>query len=81
MGVVDATEYESRYATAENAFQQFDTGLTQAATLKIVQVAQQIAIEDGYDMVLRVKNVLVYRNPAALIDITDEVKSRVAGYL
>jgi len=81
MGVVDATEYESRYATAENAFQQFDTGLTQAATLKIVQVAQQISIEDGYDMVLRVKNVLVYRNPAALIDITDEVKSRIAGYL
>jgi len=81
MGVVDATEYESRYATAENAFQQFDTGLTQAATLKIVQVAQQIAIADGYDMVLRVKNVLVYRNPAALIDITDEVKSRIAGYL
>jgi chromosome segregation ATPase len=81
MGVVDPTEYETRFSTAQNAFQQFDTGLTQAATLKIVQVAQQIAIRDGYDMVLRVKNVLVYRNPAALIDITDKVKSAISGYL
>jgi len=81
MGVVDPLEYQSRYQTAQSAFEQFDQGLTQAATLKIVQVAQQIAVEQGYDMVLRVKNVLVYRNPASLVDITDEVKSVISGYL
>ncbi|MGB2982590.1 MAG: OmpH family outer membrane protein [Candidatus Bipolaricaulia bacterium] len=81
MGVVDPLEYQSRYTTANNAFQQFDQGLTQAATLKIVQVAQRIAVEQGFDMVLRVKNVLVYRNPATLIDITDEVKSVISSYL
>lgn len=81
MGVVDPTEYQSRYNAAKNAFQQFDQGLTQAATLKIVQVAQRLAVERGFDMVLRVKNVLVYRNPAALVDITDEVKSQVANFL
>lgn len=81
MGVVDPAEYDSRFATAQSAFQQFDQGLTQAATLKIVQVAQQIAVEEGFDMVLRVKNVLVYRNPMTLIDITDEVKSAISGYL
>jgi len=81
MGVVDPVEYESRFTTAQSAFQQFDTGLTQVATLKIVQVAQSIAVDKGYDMVLRVKNVLVYRNPAELIDITDEVKSAISGYL
>jgi len=81
MGVVDATEYQTRYQTAENAFQQFDQSLTQAATLKIVQVAQRIAVERGFDMVLRVKNVLVYRNPLSLTDITDEVKSVISDYL
>lgn len=81
MGVVDPTEYQSRYTTAKSAFTQFDQGLTQAATLKIVQVAQRVAVERGFDMVLRVKNVLVYRNPAALIDITDEVKTEVASFL
>jgi len=81
MGVVDALEYQSRYETAKNAFSQFDQGLTQAATLKIVQEAQRIALQQGFDMVLRVKNVIVYRNPAALIDITDEVKSAIADYL
>jgi Skp family chaperone for outer membrane proteins len=81
MGVVDPVEYQSRYTTAQNAFTQFDQGLTQAATLKIVQVAQQIAVERGFDMVLRVKNVLVYRNPASLIDITDEVKTAIANFL
>lgn len=81
MGVADPLEYESRYTTAKNAFTQFDQGLTQAATLKIVQVAQRIAVEQGFDMVLRVKNVLVYRNPASLIDITDEVKSVISSYL
>ena len=81
MGVADPLEYQSRYTTAQNAFTQFDQGLTQAATLKIVQVAQQIAVERGLDMVLRVKNVLVYRNPASLIDITDEVRSKISSYL
>jgi len=32
-------------------------------------------------MVLRVKNVLVYRNPLSLVDITDEVKSVISSYL
>ena len=81
MGVVDALEYQSRYETAQNAFSQFDQGLTQAATLKIVQEAQRVALHQGFDMVLRVKNVIVYRNPAALVDITDEVKSAIADYL
>jgi Skp family chaperone for outer membrane proteins len=81
MGVVDPTEFQSRYETAQSAFSQFDQGLTQAATLKIVQVAQRIAIDKGYDMVLRVKNVLVYRDPAALEDITGDVKAVVANFL
>jgi Skp family chaperone for outer membrane proteins len=81
MGVADPLEYQSRYTTAKNAFTQFDQGLTQAATLKIVQVAQRIAVEQGFDMVLRVKNVLVYRNPLSLVDITDEVKSVISSYL
>jgi len=81
MGVVDLTEYQSRYTTARNAFSQFDQGLTDVAALKIVQVAQRIAIERGFDMVLRVKDVFVYKNPASLTDITDDVKTVISDYL
>ena len=81
MGVVDATEYQSRYTSAQNAFTQFDQGLTQVATVKIVQVARSIAVARGFDMVLRKENVLIYQNQATLIDITDEVKTKITGYL
>jgi len=81
MGVVDLTEYQSRYTTAQSAFSQFDQGLTAVATAKIVEVAKDIAKARGYDMVLRVKNVLIYRNDATLDNITDLVMTEINGIL
>jgi len=81
VGVVDPQEVENRYTQVKNAFTQLDQLLTQAATAKIVQAAEKVAVENGYDLVLRTKNVIIYRNTAKLVDITDFVKHELAGYL
>jgi Skp family chaperone for outer membrane proteins len=81
MGVIDPEEYQSRYTQLKNAFTQFDQVLTQYATAKIVQVAERIAVQQGYDLVLRAENVIVYHNPATLVDITESVKSEISDYL
>jgi len=81
MGVIDPLEFQSRYDQVKNAFTQLDQLLTQAATAKIVQAANKVAIDKGYDLVLRTKNVIVYRNTAKLTDITDLVKHELESYL
>ncbi|MEA3356036.1 MAG: OmpH family outer membrane protein [Candidatus Bipolaricaulota bacterium] len=81
IGVLDPQEFENRYTQVNNAFTQFDGLLTQAATTKIVEAANTIAVENGYDLVLRSKNVIIYRNTARLTDITDMVKTELSGYL
>jgi Skp family chaperone for outer membrane proteins len=81
VGVIDATEFQSRYNQANSAFTQLDQLLTQAATAKIQQAAQKIALQRGYDLVIPVKNVVVYANPASLTDITDLVKAQIQDYL
>jgi len=81
VGVIDTTEFQNRYTQVKNAFTQLDQLLTQAATAKIVQAANEVAVEQGYDLVLRTKNVIVYRNTAKLTDMTDLVKHKLAAYL
>lgn len=80
-GVIDTQEFENRYTQVKNAFTQLDQLLTQAATSKIVEAANKVALVEGYDLVLRVKNVIIYRNTAKMIDITDMVKHELSTYL
>ena len=80
-GIIDTQEFENRYTQVKNAFTQLDQLLTQAATAKIVEAAQKVALDESYDLVLRVKNVIIYRNTAKLVDITDLVKYELASYL
>ena len=81
MGVIDPLEFQSRYDQVKNAFTQLDQLLTQAATVKIIQAAEKVALKNGYDLVLRKKNVIIYHNAATLVDITDSVKSEISSYL
>jgi len=80
-GVVDPQEFQSRFTQVKNAFTKLDQLLTQAATSKIVEAANKVAVKNGYDLVLRAKNVIVYRNTAKLTDITDQVKHELSTYL
>lgn len=81
IGVIDSAEFDSRYGQLEGAYQQLDTLLVRAATVKVVAAAKAVALEKGYDVVLNYKDVLVYWNPASVIDITDLVKARLSAYL
>ena len=81
VGILDPQEFQNRYTQVKNAFTQLDQLLTQAATAKIIQAAEKVSIEQGYDLVLRTKNVIIYRNTAKLVDITNMVKTELASYL
>jgi len=80
-GIIDSIEFENRYTQLKNAFSQLDQLLTQAASAKIVQAANNIAEREGYDIVLRAKNVIVYRNTSKIENITELVKQEIASYL
>ena len=80
-GVVNQQEFQAQYAEVKNAYTQLDRLLTQAAMSKIVEAANKVAVDNGYDLVLRANNVIIYRNTARLTDITDPVKTILVDYL
>ena len=81
VGAIDATEFQNRYAALSAMFEQFDGYVTSAATTKLVQATEKVANEYGYDIVIRKKDVIMYRNPVTIDDITELVKAEIEGYL
>jgi Skp family chaperone for outer membrane proteins len=81
VGILDVAEFQNRYNQVKAAFTQLDQLLTQAASVKIVQAAERVAVKNGFDLVLRSKNVIMYRNATRLTDITDLVMRELATYL
>jgi hypothetical protein len=81
IGVIDTAEFDSQYSQLESAYNQLDQLLVSAATVKVLDAAEQVAVERGFDLVLNKKNVHVYSNPVAIIDITDLVKAKLTTYL
>jgi len=77
LGIVDMDGFSDQYEQLQSAFQQLDQLLTQAAAAKIVEIAQQVAKEKGFDLVFRKKDVLIYRNEEAVADISREVEARL----
>jgi Skp family chaperone for outer membrane proteins len=80
VGAIDPQELETRYAQMRSDYQTFDQLLIQAATVKIVQVGKEVALENGYDLVLRSEDVIIYSNVAKIANITDSVKSKLGTY-
>ena len=81
VGAIDATEFQEQYETLSAMFEQFDGYVTSAATTKLVQATEKVALEHGYDLVVRKKNVIMYRDPTTIDDITDLVQAEIADYL
>jgi Skp family chaperone for outer membrane proteins len=81
IGVIDSDEFNSRYDQLEAAYNQLDDLLVSAATVKVVAAAKTVALNRGLSLVLNVQNVLVYADPATIIDITDLVKAELTKYL
>ena len=81
VGAIDTIEFQNRYETLSAMFEQFDGYVTSAATTKVVQATEKVALEHGYDLVIRKKDVIMYRNRITIDDITDLVRAEIAGYL
>ncbi|MCI2425264.1 hypothetical protein LM599_04595 [Candidatus Acetothermia bacterium] len=73
--------FDRDFALAQAAFSHLDHVLTQVATMMIARAAQEVGLEMGFDLVLLQRNVLIYRNPIRILDVTVQVSTRMAEYL
>jgi Skp family chaperone for outer membrane proteins len=81
VGAIDATEFQNRYNMWAALFEQFDQVVTAAASTKLLQAIEKVAREEGVDLVLQRKDVILYRRSTTVLDITEEVKAEIRGYL
>ncbi|MCD5408403.1 SHOCT domain-containing protein [Candidatus Bipolaricaulota bacterium] len=79
LGIVYLEGFMATYQQLQAAFQQLDQLLSRVAAAKIVEIAQQVAREQGLDLVLRKKDVLIYYNDQKITDISGEVEGRLWG--
>lgn len=75
--ILDYTTFFNQLQQLQSAFQQVDQLLTQVAAVKILEISQQVAQEQRYDLVLRTKDVVMYYRAPALVDLTPEVEKRL----
>ena len=80
-GVGNTADFQNRFTQAQNGFTQLDQFVAQAATTKLQQVVKKIAMAQGIDLVVPVKNVVLYVSAAAVPDLTELVKTEMASYL
>ncbi|HEU68005.1 MAG TPA: hypothetical protein ENN53_02100 [Candidatus Acetothermia bacterium] len=71
----DPSGFSDRLHQLQTAFQQLDQLLTQVAAAKIVELAQQVAREQGFDIVLRTKEVVIYSREAVVSDLSPDVEA------
>ena len=67
-------EDEQTLSQINNQYQQLDDLLTRLIESKIFQITNIRAGEEGYDLVLRQENVVLYRNGNKIDDLTDMTK-------
>lgn len=77
VAILDPTGFAGRLQQLQTALQQLETLLVQVSALKIVEISQQIAKEQGYDLVLRTRDVIVFRREGAVVDLSSEVEGRL----
>ncbi len=67
-------EAEGALSQINNQYQQLDDLLTNLIETKIFQITNRKADEEGYDLVFRQSNVILYRDSARIDDLTDTTK-------
>ncbi|MCX7844062.1 MAG: OmpH family outer membrane protein [Candidatus Bipolaricaulota bacterium] len=75
--ILNVTDFLAQVQQLQAAFQQVDQLLTQVAAVKILEISQQVAMELGYDIVLRTKDVVMYQRAPAVANLTPEVEKRL----
>ncbi|MFN3346427.1 MAG: hypothetical protein ACK42E_01255 [Candidatus Bipolaricaulaceae bacterium] len=77
VAILNYTDFFNQLQQLQTAFQQVDQLLTQVAAVKILEISQQVAQEQGYDIVLRTKDVVMYQRAPAITNLTPEVEKRL----
>jgi len=75
--ILDMQSFSERLQTLQAAFQQLDQLLTQVAAAKMVEITQQVAREKGYDLVVRTKDVVMFRRESTIVDLSSDVEGRL----
>ncbi len=75
--ILDYTAFFNQLQQLQTAFQQVDQLLTQVAAVKILEISQQVAQEQGFDLVLRTKDVVMSYRAPAISELTAEVEKRL----
>jgi len=81
VGAIGPLEFFTHHEPLSVAFKQFDSYVTSKAATKLVQAAEKVAHQYGYDIILRKRDVIMYRNRATIDDITDLVRAEIQDYL
>lgn len=76
-GVLDPEGFMAQLQGLQGATEQLDQVLTQVAASKIVEISQRTARDEGYDLVLRKKEIVVYWDQDKVTEITDQVEPRL----
>jgi Skp family chaperone for outer membrane proteins len=79
--ILDYTTFFNQLQQLQSAFQQVDQLLTQVAATKILEISQQVAQEQGYDIVLRTKDVVMYLRTPLFPTSLRKWKSTFPGFL
>jgi Skp family chaperone for outer membrane proteins len=77
VAIVDMQAFSQRLQGIQATFEQLDQVLTQIAAMKILELSQQVAREQGYDIVLRTKDVVMFRREATVVDLSSDVEGRL----
>jgi Skp family chaperone for outer membrane proteins len=75
--ILDMQGFSERLQQLQTAFQQLDQLLTQVAAAKMVEITQQVAREKGYDLVVRTKDVVMFRRESTVVDLSSDVEGRL----
>jgi hypothetical protein len=76
-GVRGAAAFTEWLHELQATFQQLDELVTLIAATKILEVTQEVAQEQGYHLVLRTKDVVLYRAGALITDLSPAVEERL----
>jgi Skp family chaperone for outer membrane proteins len=73
-GTAVPEEVSQTLSQIHSQYQQLDDLLTRLIETKIFQIANIRADQEGYDLVLRQENVVIYRNSSKVDDLTEMTK-------
>jgi|GEM_PF-4192248 len=76
-GVLDRDAYATQLQQIRTTAQQIDQYLSQLAAEKIMEQSAELAREEGYDIALRKREVVVYADENTVIDVTGQIKPRL----